>query len=313
MPRGKNYVNNNRGVSLQAPKKGQRMVACIYGAGCTRGGCIYSHPRGKGTKEQGKAEIQSKEPCMSFLAGVCMFSAGGCRKKHPSKAEADRLVVKYRATKCRFGDACMTRGCLYLHTEEEETGAQELRETPAYITPAPLSPAVALGSRPIMSSAWKPSMPGLPAASLTPGHGSLQFSTAAFVPQSTERQNDHSASARYFSPQSAMPGHGELSMSSATFVPQSTGNPHSLSASSGEFVPQWATPGRGTPSASSMSYVPQLTTGSFSGLSASPAEFVPRSVNQWAEGPRPYNPASTNAKAVPTTLQVDETSSFPDS
>eukprot|EP00814_Leptocylindrus_danicus_P011803 CAMPEP_0116013174 /NCGR_PEP_ID=MMETSP0321-20121206/5572_1 /TAXON_ID=163516 /ORGANISM="Leptocylindrus danicus var. danicus, Strain B650" /LENGTH=210 /DNA_ID=CAMNT_0003482679 /DNA_START=18 /DNA_END=650 /DNA_ORIENTATION=+ len=120
MGRGSNYVNNNRGVALQAPKKkgkkGEiRMIACQYGTGCIRPGCIYSHPSTK----SGTA-VQSMEPCMAFLAGTCAFSAKGCKKRHPSKEEAQRLISKYQQTRCRFGDQCRTNGCLYLHPRDNE-------------------------------------------------------------------------------------------------------------------------------------------------------------------------------------------------
>lgn len=63
MPRGSNYVNNNRGVSLQASKKNKtRIVECSYGAACTRKGCIYSHP-----PKTSKAFTQSNEPCMLYI------------------------------------------------------------------------------------------------------------------------------------------------------------------------------------------------------------------------------------------------------
>lgn len=121
MGRGNNYVNNNKGVALQATKKQAgrkgaiKMIACQYGAGCTRSDCIYSHPSTKSGET-----VQSMEPCMAFLAGTCAFSAKGCRKRHPSKQEAEHLTSKYQQTRCRFGVQCRTNGCLYLHPRDED-------------------------------------------------------------------------------------------------------------------------------------------------------------------------------------------------
>lgn len=121
MGKGANYVNNNRGVHLQANKKktGDNMPMCQYGAGCSRASCIYRHPARTGVPLQ-----QSKEPCMAFLAGLCAFDGKGCRKRHPPKHEIDRLISKYKKTRCRFGDECKTNGCLYMHPSDvvEEIG-----------------------------------------------------------------------------------------------------------------------------------------------------------------------------------------------
>lgn len=115
MPRGSNYVNNNRGVSLLASKKNKtRMVECSYGAACTRKGCIYSHP-----PKTSKAFAQSNEPCMAYLAGICTFTTKTCRKRHPGDEESERLIAKYSSMNCRFGDSCMTNGCLYRHPSDE--------------------------------------------------------------------------------------------------------------------------------------------------------------------------------------------------
>ena len=112
MPRGKNYVNNNKGVSLQAIVKSKpTMKFCDYGAGCTRADCIYRHG------VNGKRE----EVCLPFLAGKCTFKDDGCRKRHPKKEEKARLIAKYKRTRCRFGNECYTEGCLYLHPREVQT------------------------------------------------------------------------------------------------------------------------------------------------------------------------------------------------
>ena len=125
MPRGKNYVNQGKGVSLQAPTKkgGSQMIVCQYGTGCNRPDCIYRHPYGKdGDKGRSSAtnnSHQSREPCMAYLAGLCTFSASGCRKRHPPPVECERLVARYSKVKCRFGESCLTKGCLYMHPGDD--------------------------------------------------------------------------------------------------------------------------------------------------------------------------------------------------
>lgn len=120
MARGANYCNNNKGVALQATTKknkgkSPKMIACQYGAGCNRSDCIYSHPANRG---ENSSFVQSKEPCMAFLAGICAFPAKGCRKRHPQNDEAERLIVKYQRMMCRFADTCRTIGCLYQHPSD---------------------------------------------------------------------------------------------------------------------------------------------------------------------------------------------------
>jgi hypothetical protein len=160
MPRGKNYVNNHKGVSLAAPKgtKGAKMTECQYGAGCTRPDCIYVHSKGKGEFQQ------SQEPCMPFLAGVCAFTSKGCRKRHPPQAEADRLIAKYKTTRCRFSDKCRTEGCLYIHPGDE-------KERPPQDVSAALFPPLGTlrAAPPLQNSAWKMS-PVLPQQYRTPGN-----------------------------------------------------------------------------------------------------------------------------------------------
>ena len=114
MPRGKNYVNQNKGMTLTAHQRksdGAKKEACLYGPACTRKDCIYDH-------SSTKPEFQkSSDPCMAYLAGQCLFTAPTCRKRHPPPHECDLLRVKYAKTKCRFGTECQTDGCLYSHDE----------------------------------------------------------------------------------------------------------------------------------------------------------------------------------------------------
>lgn len=146
MPRGKNYVNNNKGVSLQANSKASgKMQLCEYGAGCTRPDCIYRH---EGIAK--KAEV-----CLPFLAGKCTFKDNGCRKRHPKPDEKKRLIAKYKRTRCRFGDECYTEGCLYLHPRDNNG------DEPNYIEPndiafPPLNGAATANvPKPVPNSAWK--------------------------------------------------------------------------------------------------------------------------------------------------------------
>lgn len=150
MPRGKNYVNNNKGMTMQAPKKkGPSMEQCFYGAGCIRKDCIYRHDgpaKGDGSGDK------SNEPCMPFLAGLCTFSAKGCRKRHPNKEEAERLIAKYKTTKCRYGDHCKTTGCLYIHSKDGTSLGGSAFPPLAGNNETPPKPVVPTG-------AWKPMHP----------------------------------------------------------------------------------------------------------------------------------------------------------
>lgn len=172
MPRGKNYVNQGRGVSLQASTKGGgQMIVCQYGTGCNRPDCIYRHPYGR---DQSSANTsQSREPCMAHLAGLCTFSASGCRKRHPPPIECERLIAKYSQVKCRFGDSCRTKGCLYMHPGDdgyEDVGSKTNAREPTYLVQQDMAvgafPALGAGGPGLVSSSatpaaltgnWKPS------------------------------------------------------------------------------------------------------------------------------------------------------------
>ena len=116
MPRGKNYVNNNRGVFLKASaKKGSKMESCYYGANCTRKDCFYRHDGPSSSGQKPKPQ-KSTEPCMAFLAGICSFSREACRKRHPSsEEECTTLIAQYQRIPCRYGPHCKTSGCLFNH------------------------------------------------------------------------------------------------------------------------------------------------------------------------------------------------------
>jgi hypothetical protein len=145
MARGKNYVNNNKGVALQAnPKAKANMQQCEYGAGCNRPDCIYRHD-GTAKKE---------DVCLPFLAGKCTFKENGCRKRHPAKDEKARLVAKYKRTRCRHGDECFTDGCLYLHPREMEREPNFVEPLSEAFPPLNLATASNL-PKPVSNSAWK--------------------------------------------------------------------------------------------------------------------------------------------------------------
>jgi len=130
MGKGSNYLNNNKGVCLQASKKSkERMPLCNYGLGCKNPSCIYRHPG----DDSGSAFFQSPEPCMAFLAGICVFDAKGCRKRHPKEDEAIRLREKYSKVRCRFGDECKTEGCLYLHPSDEQQQTTTMMDEETYV------------------------------------------------------------------------------------------------------------------------------------------------------------------------------------
>ena len=159
------------------------MIVCQYGTGCNRPDCIYEHPYGKddGKGRSSANSSQSREPCMAFLAGMCTFSAAGCRKRHPPPIECERLVAKYAKVKCRFGDSCKTKGCLYMHPGDEgydDVGYKTNAREPTYLVqedmaaafpplgasgpgPGP-GPGVASASASASASAgdWKPSPVG---------------------------------------------------------------------------------------------------------------------------------------------------------
>jgi len=154
MPRGKNYVNNQRGVHLQ-PKVGDNgepvMKMCEYGSGCQRPDCIYRHD------ESRRSSNAQNDVCIPFLAGKCTFEKG-CRKRHPSKDGIVRLLARYKKTRCRFGDECYTEGCLFLHPKE---GRQQ---EPSFIAPhhfPPLSntPDSKSKQAAVSDSAWKKNPP----------------------------------------------------------------------------------------------------------------------------------------------------------
>lgn len=100
-------MNQNRGMYLAPPKKDAVSEECFFGATCNRPGCIYRH--------SSRVHVQSKDPCMAYLAGICKFDAKSCLKRHPDDAECEQLIAKYSSKVCRFGDKCKTKGCLYQH------------------------------------------------------------------------------------------------------------------------------------------------------------------------------------------------------
>jgi hypothetical protein len=143
---------------MQASQKktAPSMEQCFYGKGCTRKDCFYRHD---GPGAGGGEGNKSGEPCMPFLAGLCTFTAGGCKKRHPSKAEAERLVNKYSQMKCRYGAHCKTAGCLYIHPGDDvgDDTKDRIGGTSAF---PPLAGCNGLLPRAMPpAGAWKPMQP----------------------------------------------------------------------------------------------------------------------------------------------------------
>jgi hypothetical protein len=252
MPRGKNYVNNNRGVFLQAHKsKSAKMELCHYGAGCTRRDCFYLHPtRDTTTAAATPAQSKSNEPCLAYLAGQCAFTDTGCRKRHPPPDECQRLVAKYRTRPCRFGSDCQTNGCLYIHPGEE---GYEQATTPVFypVTATTTTTVVApedsaavawlnaLPPVPIPGTAWRPAPPTTPSAVQR-----LPSSQARSAPLPTSTTAT-SATSMWSTPSSTTPS---LLYSSTTTVQQQPQSPaeypylqpdsnHQLHTRAREFIP----------------------------------------------------------------------------
>ena len=204
MPRGKNYVNNNRGVflqgSLKTNKKAPVMETCFYGAACTRKDCIYRHdkdnnnnnnsknPKAKtkssSSDQQQQNSNRSTEPCMAFLAGVCNLPGETCRKRHPSsQQERDNLIAHFARIPCRYGSHCKTNSCLYRHDELESNINPIAPPPPVGVVVYP----IASGGLPLSSSAWQPSPPPQSAMANMPmaTTGSSSTSTTSTVPQTS--------------------------------------------------------------------------------------------------------------------------------
>ena len=161
-------------MQASTKKKAPSMEQCFYGSGCTRENCFYRHdgPAASGEK--------SNEACMPFLAGMCTFTAGGCKKRHPPKEEKERLIAKYKQMKCRYGKHCKTTGCLYQHDNNNQAeNGKQLAGPSAFPplagvngVPRPMAPTGAWKPAPAVASpppkpapsnsAWKPSPPPAP-------------------------------------------------------------------------------------------------------------------------------------------------------
>jgi len=126
------------------------MEQCFYGANCNRKECIYRHD-GPPPPKNGHGR-RSMDPCMPFLAGQCSFTDQTCRKHHPDKAEADRLIAKYKTMKCRHGDTCKTKGCLYIHPRDKTTRQKQQEDDKAEFPPLPSNPKAV-----VTNSTWGPS------------------------------------------------------------------------------------------------------------------------------------------------------------
>jgi hypothetical protein len=224
MPRGKNYVNNNKGVVLQASSKSkQSMKMCEYGPGCTRDDCVYRH-EGNG---------KSEEVCLPFLAGKCTFATDGCRKRHPTKDEFARLLSKYKRTRCRFADECYTEGCLYLHPRD--VGATE----PNYVEPnndafPPLNGAIVPSvPKAPFNSAWKAAPAVAPTPQAQVSHTQAQISHVApvWVPSAQPQM-----CAPYY-PQTDFYDHDPTAQVDGGYYVEHEPQPVNFNANAKEFIP----------------------------------------------------------------------------
>lgn len=93
---------------------------------------------------------------MAHLAGVCTFSAQGCRKRHVGKTEAEELRIKYSKMKCRYGGKCKTKGCLYIHPDNNDKDGEKLVDSNNSDFPPLTSNSTPSTPTPLPNSAWGP-------------------------------------------------------------------------------------------------------------------------------------------------------------
>ena len=184
---------------------------CDYGAGCNNPKCIYRHP----TAKDPSYYHQSKDPCMAFLAGQCAFDAKGCRKRHPPKQEAEQLIARYKRTKCRFGDDCKTRGCLYQHPSDEPLPAAEAPKLAAWGNPR--------------TSSWRVQPPTV----VPPQYQQAPNAQTSPFPQ----QHRPPPSQNLYPPRRPIPNETEA-VSGKPFVPNPSAKAFVPQASAKEFVPK---------------------------------------------------------------------------
>lgn len=108
-------------------------MECMYGRGCTRKDCVYSHPTGPVEK------VTDGPVCLPFIAGGCAYGTG-CFNRHPEGEELMKIQAKYAAIPCRNGAGCYNmESCPYAHpkalddapTEDNGYYEQFLREMQA--------------------------------------------------------------------------------------------------------------------------------------------------------------------------------------
>mmetsp|Transcript_4579 Transcript_4579/g.6762 ORF Transcript_4579/g.6762 Transcript_4579/m.6762 type:complete len:254 (+) Transcript_4579:338-1099(+) len=169
MPRGTNYANSEKDqqtVATDPIKKNPKKIAA------------------------NKMDVsQSNEPCMPYLAGSCTIPAGACKKRHPPKPEADKLIAKYKTVDCRFADKCRTKGCLYNHSGEKG-GADQITENPLDFPPlSGEAAAPTIKSLPAPMGAWgKTSNTSSPRASTSSNGGGTSTPTSG---ESSSPSNDN--------------------------------------------------------------------------------------------------------------------------
>jgi len=131
MPRGKNYVNGNRGVHLQSSRGGSsNMNMCEYGEGCQRSDCIYRHPQDEQNSNNNDGGGRSGGGSGSCSSGGRSGGSGGggnTSNRRPSNNNnkyhgggsgsggSSDLCIPFLAGKCTF-----IKGCRKRHPSKED-------------------------------------------------------------------------------------------------------------------------------------------------------------------------------------------------
>jgi hypothetical protein len=269
MPRSKNYVNQNKGMTLQAPGKEAVREVCFFGRQCKRPDCIYMHPdgRGQGNAKQRAKSDAARPPCQAFLAEQCPHDESVCHKRHPPPDEIPGWLEKYSKIQCRNGTqkSCPTKGCLYGHAERAfhsheghynnmHTMQQQQPMDEAAFPPLGASfPALSSTNKVEDTAALKSAKPTTTIAS---AWGSIAAAPHQDMSSRNENETAYASQAETVAPHATSTwGHGGAS--SASFFPSSTIYPWSnqhptlpqstaasspnaqLSVSAKEFVPSF--------------------------------------------------------------------------
>ena len=130
MPRGKNYVNGNRGVHLQSSRGGSsNMNMCEYGEACQRSDCIYRHPQDE--QNDNNNDDGGRSGGGSGSSGGRSGGSGGGGGNNSNRRPSNNnnkyhgggsgsggssdLCIPFLAGKCTF-----TKGCRKRHPSKED-------------------------------------------------------------------------------------------------------------------------------------------------------------------------------------------------